>query len=359
MNRMSPAVSIIAVLALIWMLQFAQPLLVPIVLAVLISFVLEPAVARLQVFRIPRGIGAAVVLLIALATVSYGAYLLSDDALAILDDLPEAALKLRQTFDLRNGGEGVVDKVQEAAVAIEKTATQATGDVAVPQGVTRVQVEQKAVDLSGAVVWGSIGVVSWIGSLVLLVFLVYFLLISGNLFREKLVKIAGPTSAKRKITIEIVNEINSHVRRYVLVQVFTATIVAVVSFIAFHFVGLERPAIWGLAAGIFNGIPYFGPLLVTSGLAVVAFLQFGTLEMALYVAIIAMAITSLEGFLLTPYLIGRAARMNGVAVFVGLLFWTWLWNVWGMLLAVPMLVIAKSICDRVEGLKPIGELLGE
>jgi predicted PurR-regulated permease PerM len=81
--------------------------------------------------------------------------------------------------------------------------------------------------------------------------------------------------------------------------------------------------------------------------------------MALVVSAVAMLITSLEGFLLTPMLMSRAARMNAVAVFVGLLFWGWVWNVWGMLLAVPMLMVVKSICDHVEDLTPVGELLGE
>jgi predicted PurR-regulated permease PerM len=359
MKVMPSALSIVAALASIWMLQFAQPLLVPIVLAVLISYVLEPAVLKLQKLKIPRAIGAAVILLIVVAGLSYGGYLLRDDVVAILDDLPDAVQKLRQTFDSPHDEKNVVEKVQEAATAIEKTAVEANVAVTAPRGVTRVQVEQKPLDLSGVLVWGSVGILSWVGSLVLLVFLTYFLLLSGNLFRQKLVKIAGPTLEKRKITIEILNEINRQIGRYVLVQVFTGTVVAVVSFIAFRFIGLERPAVWAVASGVLNGIPYFGPLLVTSGLAVVAFLQFGTLDMVVYVALIAVTITTLEGFLLTPYLVGRSGRMNGVAVFVGLLFWTWLWNIWGMLLAVPMLVIAKSICDRVEPLKPIGELLGD
>jgi len=112
-------------------------------------------------------------------------------------------------------------------------------------------------------------------------------------------------------------------------------------------------------AGIFNSIPYFGPVLVSGSTAIIAFLQFGTIEMALLVSAVAMVITSLEGFFLTPMLMSRAARMNAVAVFVGLLFFGWLWNVWGMLLAVPMLMALKTVCDHVDDLKNVGELLGE
>jgi len=110
---------------------------------------------------------------------------------------------------------------------------------------------------------------------------------------------------------------------------------------------------------VFNTIPYFGPVLVTGGTAVVAFMQFGTIHMAAIVSGVSLAITSVEGLLLTPWITSRAARMNAVAVFVGLLFWGWVWNVWGMLLAVPMLMVLKAVCDHVEDLNGVGELLGE
>ncbi len=116
---------------------------------------------------------------------------------------------------------------------------------------------------------------------------------------------------------------------------------------------------WGVVAGVFNSIPYFGPVLVTAGTSVVAFLQFGNLRMAIIVGGVSLLITSLEGFLLTPWLTSRAARMNAVAIFVGLLFWGWVWDVWGMLLAVPMLMVTKVVCDHVEDFKAVGEFLGD
>jgi predicted PurR-regulated permease PerM len=91
----------------------------------------------------------------------------------------------------------------------------------------------------------------------------------------------------------------------------------------------------------------------------VAFLQFGTVYMMLLIAGVTLAITSLEGWLLTPMLMGKVASMNRVAVFIGLLFWSWAWNVWGLLLAVPMMMCIKVICDHVEDLKPVGRFLGE
>jgi predicted PurR-regulated permease PerM len=140
---------------------------------------------------------------------------------------------------------------------------------------------------------------------------------------------------------------------------FTSLVVGVASWLAFRAVGLNQAAFWGLMCGLFNSIPYLGPIITSGGIAVVSFLQFGTIQMTLLVSALALTITSLEGFLLTPWLTSRAARMNAVAVFVGLLFWGWVWNVWGMLLAVPMLMVIKAICDHVEDFKGVGELLGD
>jgi len=141
--------------------------------------------------------------------------------------------------------------------------------------------------------------------------------------------------------------------------VFTSTVVAIATWLAFRALGVNQAAVWGILAGIFNSIPYFGPVLVTGATAVVAFLQFGTINMAVLVSGVSLVITSLEGFLLTPWLTSRAASMNAVAIFVGLLFWGWVWNVWGMLLAVPMLMVIKTVCDHVEDFKSVGELLGD
>jgi predicted PurR-regulated permease PerM len=112
-------------------------------------------------------------------------------------------------------------------------------------------------------------------------------------------------------------------------------------------------------AGIFNSVPYLGPIGVTAGLGVVVFMQFDDLVRTMYVCGLTLAITSLEGWLLTPALMSRAAQMNPVAIFVGVLFWSWVWGVWGTILAVPMMMMVKAISDRVEDLQPIGELLGE
>jgi predicted PurR-regulated permease PerM len=135
--------------------------------------------------------------------------------------------------------------------------------------------------------------------------------------------------------------------------------VALVTWGALWTLGLKQAALWGLLAGVFNSIPYYGPLLVTAALSIVAYMQFGTVAMTATIAGVSLLITTLEGFVLTPLLIGRAASMNQVAVFAGLLFWSWIWGVWGILLAVPMMMVVKVVCDHVEPLQPVGHLLGD
>jgi predicted PurR-regulated permease PerM len=225
--------------------------------------------------------------------------------------------------------------------------------------VQRVQVEEPAIDFREYLFWGSAGALAFAGQAVLVTFFVFFLLATGDLFKRKLVRIAGPSLEKKKITVQILDEINTQIERFLLVRVITSVFVAVGSWIAFRALGLEQAGVWAIAAGVFNSIPYFGPIIVAAGTAVVAFLQFGTIAMAAYVSGVSLAITSLEGWLLTPWLTSRAARTNEVAVFVGLIFWSFVWGLWGTLLAVPMLVVLKAFCDRVEDLKPVGELLGE
>jgi predicted PurR-regulated permease PerM len=203
------------------------------------------------------------------------------------------------------------------------------------------------------------GIVGLMGQLVLIFFLVFFLLQSGDLFKRKIVKIAGPTLSRKKITVEIMDEINKQIGGFLFVRVVTSVAVAIATWLALLWLGVDNPGVWGIAAGVLNSIPYFGPFIVSGGLFVVAMVQFAEVGQAAWVASVAMVITSLEGWLLTPALQGRVAQMNEVAVFVGLLFWSWVWGFWGAILAVPMMMAIKAVCDHVEDLQPIGELLGD
>jgi predicted PurR-regulated permease PerM len=353
----SVALSVLAVIAFVLFLQYAQAVLIPVILGTLTFYALDPIVDRLQALRVPRVIGAALVLLTLVGATGYGLYTLRDDALKVVEELPEAARNLRSTLR-RQREPGPIDKLQKAATEIDKTAAEATGPPQRdPRGIQQVQVVQPF-RASDYLVWGSMGAIALGGQGIMILFLAYFLLVADDLYKRKLVKIS-PTLSKKKITVQIVDEIGTQIERFMLVQVFTSAIVAVATTLALWMIGLDQPAIWGIAAGVLNSVPYFGPLIVTGGLSMVAYLQFKTIPMALYVAGVALVITTLEGWLLTPTLMGRAASINPAAIFVGILFWSWVWGVWGLILAVPMLMMIKAVCDRIEELQPIGELLGE
>lgn len=353
--------ALLAALAAIWMLHWAQVVLIPILLGVLISYALSPVVNVLQRWRIPRAIGAALLLLGMLGGLGTLAFSLSDGAVALVETLPDAAQNLRK--NLRKQGmrsRGAIDNMQQAASQLERAANE-TGPPkpAAPSGVTRVQIEKPALNVQDFLWTGTRGVFALAGQAGALMFLVYFLLAAGDTFRRKLVRITGPVLSKRKITVRVLDEITSQIQRYLLVQIGTSVLVGVVTWLALAWIGLEHAAIWGVAAAVFNNIPYVGPVVITVATSLFALLQFGSLQMALLVGGVALLITSLEGNVLTPWLTSRASRMNAVAVFISLLLWGWLWGVWGLLLAMPIMMAIKAVCDRVEDFQPVGELLGE
>ncbi len=353
------AIVVLAVIGTILMLQFAQTVLIPVVVAVLISYVLGPAVTSMHKHGLPRFLGSILVITLLCGGLGLAVYTLTDEAMAIVENVPRAARRLAERMEPKGAPEGAFEKVQAAAKEVERAAEQASDPRPVAKGVTRVQIVQPAFAATDYLWTGGVGVVAFLGQVAMVLFLVFFLLVTGDLFKRKLVKIAGPTLTRKKITVQIMDEINKQISGFLRVQVITSAAVAVATSLVLWWFGVQQFVVWGLLAGIFNSIPYLGPLVVTSALGVVAFMQFDDLLRTGYVCAAALAITSLEGWLLTPTLMGRAAQMNPVAIFVGLLFWSWVWGVMGTILAVPMLMALKAVCDRIEDLQPVGELLGE
>jgi predicted PurR-regulated permease PerM len=361
-NIRSAALSAIAVVGVILLLRYAQEVFIPVVLAMLIAYMLNPIVTAATRMRVPRPLAAGVVLLGLVTLSCWGLYALQGQAIAAIDGIQLTAQKVRQKIrDLRQSpgsASTAVGKIQQAAKEIEKTATEATG-VPESRGVPKVQLAEPSFRANDYLWMGSVGLIALLSQMVLVLFLVFFLLASGDLYKRKIVKLAGNTLAAKRVTVEAINEINLQIERFLLTQVAVGILVGVCTTAALWGFGLNEPVFWGLASGLVNSVPYFGGIVVTGALAIVAFLQFDSLWMAAAVSGSALAITSLEGFLLTPALLGRATRINGVAMFLSLLFWSWVWGVIGMIVAVPIMIVIKCVCDRIEGLMPIGELLGE
>ncbi len=355
----SVSLVVLAALACVFMLRWASAVFIPVMVGLLFSYALSPVVDWLQSLRIPRVLSAAALIVGILTGAGATMLSLSDDANNLIESLPVAAQKLRDaTRALRGKPDSTLASVQKAATQLEQAAEETTRAAPVGRGVQRVQVEKPKFDIKDHLWSGTLGLLSTLGQIAMVALIAFFLLASGDTFRRKLVKLAGPTLSRKRITLQAINEIHDQIQRYMLVQLFTSTLVGLATWLCLLAIGLQQAAVWGIAAGILNLVPYIGNLLVTGGSALVGFLQFGTLEMALLVAGISFVINSIEGFLLTPWLTSRANRMNPVAVFVGVLAWGWLWGAWGLLLGVPILVIIKAICDRVDNLKPVGEMLG-
>lgn len=359
-NSRGVGVSIITIIAVLWLLRYAQEVFIPLVLAGLLFYALGPIVDGLQRFKVPRAIGAAVVLLSLLYFVGYMAYSIRDEAIDVVENLPKAARQIRAALrPTQASQDSTINKIQRAATEIDKTTAEAMPPPAVPQGVVRVQVEEPALRAAEFLRWGTTRMASMASQGLMILLLAYFLLLANDLFKRKLIKNFGTSLSRKKITKQILDQIETQIARFLLVQVATSTIVAIVTGASLWALGLRQAAFWGIAAGVLNSIPYMGPIIVTVGLGMIGFMQFGTLSMALAVAGVALAITTLEGWFLTPSLLGRAARMNQVAIFASLLLWSWLWGFWGMFLAVPMMMVIKAVCDHVEDLRPWGDFLGE
>lgn len=353
----SLSLAIIALVALLHLLHWASEIFIPLMLGIMLSYALSPTVSWLQKCHLPRALGAALLLLSLTGGLVATGYLLGGQASNLIESLPDAAQKLRQSIRVKPGDSpSAIDRVQKAAAELERAAEE-SNNIKLSRGVTRVQIEPPKFNIKNYVLSGTLGLAGFIGQAVVVWFITYFLLTSGDSFRRKLIKLAGPTFTRKKITLQALEQINRQIHLYLRVQVITGAIVGIATWIAFLIIGLENAAVWGLLAAVLNCIPYLGSILVTGGAALLGLLQFGSLEMALLVGGVSFVLQSLEGYLLTPWLTSRASRINAVIIFVGVLFWGWLWGVWGLLLGVPIIMAFKAVCDHVEDLKPLGEML--
>ncbi|HET6598720.1 MAG TPA: AI-2E family transporter, partial [Burkholderiaceae bacterium] len=350
---------VLAILAGIYTLHWASAVFIPLLLGLMLSYALTPLVNRLQRWRLPRALAAALLMVGICGGAGALAYSLSDDAVAFVESLPETAQKLRHAVQRpRLAPPTAIDKVQKAATELERAADASAPPSQDKKGVTRVAIERPSFKVSDYLWSGTLGLVTLAGQGVMVILIAFFLLASGTTFRRKMVKLAGPTLSDKRVTVQALDEISEQIQRYLLVQIFTSAVVGVATWLAFMWIGLEHAALWGLAAAITNMVPYIGALIIAVGAALAAFVQFGAVDMALLVPGVSTVIQSLVDYLLLPWLTSRASRLNPVAVFVGVLAWGWLWGLWGLLLGVPILMAVKTVCDRVDDLKPVGEVLG-
>ena len=353
------SLALLALFASVALLHWASAVFIPIMLSLLLTTALRPLVDRLYRYHVPRWLSAGALLISLVLGLASAAWSLSDGATQLVDALPVAAKKVRDNLKARAGGSSPLDTVQKAATQIEQAATENSTTSPPRRGVQRVVVERPPFNVRDYLWSGTMGLMSALGQLTVVVFLTFFALASGNLFRNKLLRIAGTSLERRKITIHVLEDITNQIQRYLLVQVFTSVLVGVATGLAYWALGLENAAVWGVVAGVLNLAPYIGSALVTGASALVAFLQFGSFDMALAIGGASLVIHTIVGNLLTPWLTSRTSSMSPVAVFVSVLAWGWLWGLWGLLLGIPVMMAVKAVCDRVEDLKAVGELLSD
>ncbi len=332
------------ILASFYTLYFARAFLLPVTLAVLFAFLLRPVVRTLKRIRIPEVAGAALVLAILIGAAAYGTEQLTGPAIAWIDSAP-------QNF------RAVEEKVRSIVLPVQKVAETAeklhkitgAGEKEKP----KVEVKSRP-SLSDAFFSG---MQEFVAKGAVMVFLLFFLLASGDLFVHKLTNLF-PGFHEKKEVVDIAQEIETSVSRYLLTVTFINIIEGAVISLVMYFVGMPNPVLWGVMAGFLVFIPYIGPLLGVIVVAVVALLSFNSMGKILLAPGLYLAIDTLQGQIITPFVLGARFALNPVAIFVWLIFWGWIWGITGALIAVPLLTVFKILCDRIQSLAPIGDFLG-
>lgn len=332
------------VLAVLYTLRFARPFLLPIVFAVLLDFLLSPAVRWLRKLGIAEPIGAALVMLTLLAGVAGVTYNLAAPAAAWVRRAPETMAEAKEKLAVLRRP---MEQVTEAAEQVQN-ATDVDG-----QGNQQVQVAGRSLTSQ---FFG--GTMATLGFLAIVGFLTYFLLASGDLFLQKLIRVL-PQFRDKKRAVIIAREIESQVSVHILTTTAINVVVGIVTGIVMWACGMPNPALWGLVAGLLNYMPYVGAIATMAVLGLAALVTFDTLGRALVVPGAFFIINLIEANVVSPLILGNRLRLNTVALFIGMLFWWYVWGIPGALMAVPMMATLKIFCDHFDDLAPVGEFLGK
>jgi len=361
------SLGIIATVAFVFALQWAKNFFVPLLLGIFIAYTLSPVVRWLERWHVKRAIGATLVTGVILAGMALTVQRVQGEFFNIVDELPTLTHKVTKLItQASDGSPSTIQQMQAAAAEIEQAAANAGADARrAAQRRAAVAAAQQSIPGSSnfrIMDWllaGSVGLASFLSQATMVIFLVFFLLLAGDTFKRKLVKLTGPSLTQKKVTVHILEDINTSIQNYMFMLLVTNVLLALLMWGALRLIGLENAGAWAIFSGVAHVMPYFGPLLITTATGLVAFLQFESLRMVILVAGASMGIATLVGMVVTTWMTGKIAKMNPAAVFVSLLFWGWLWGMWGLLLGVPVVVVIKVVAERVEGMEVVAELLGE
>ena len=330
------------IIVLFYTLYFARALVLPFTLALLFTFLLRPVVRALKRARIPESVGAALVLIVLLGSVGYGAVKLSIPAAQWMDRAPESLrqIELKVSF-LRKPIEGANRAVEEL-----KRVTRMGSE-------KKPEVEIKTPGITEAVLTGTREVI--VKSSVMFI-LLYFLLASGDLFLGKFIKLYPKLHTKKEI-LKIIRAVEHQISRYLYTVTVINICMGISLGIGLYLIGMPNAALWGVMGGCLIFLPYLGPLMGISIVTIVAFLTFDSIGRVLLAPVIYVALETLQGQIITPMILGSRFALNPIAIIIWLIFWGWMWGIIGALLAFPMLTVFKILCDHTESLSPVGKFL--
>ena len=358
---------ILALAATLAMMKWAQPFLVPFLLGILIFYALVLPVDTLERLRVPRAIGAALVMLALIAATSVIMWAVWSQLDRIAEAVPRAVVELKSRWGQMKYDRGsTLSKLQGSAEAVQSAITSEAAPS--PSGTTTRGRAPPAAPVAAATGSGVVERFAWSGTVTVLealsalaaiYLLAYFLLVDGDNFRRKLISFGDKALSKRRITVQALNDIDLSVRKYLAMLVMTNALLGALTYVVLLVVGVEDAAGWGVLAGLLHIIPYFGPILVAGGVFVTSLHQLGDVESAVYAALSTLAVATVIGTFAQTWMTARIAKMSASVVFVSILLFGWLWGGAGLLLAVPIAVIAKVVMTAVPSLNPIGQLLGD
>jgi predicted PurR-regulated permease PerM len=349
------ALVVLAVIAVVFLLHWGAPFFIPLFIALLLAYALSPVADFVTRFVRWRILSATVVVAAVLGLGGLGAWAWSDDVTALWQKLPQVTRSVSASLKKMAQGPSPVAEVKKAAAEIEAIAQTGKAPARAPPPAT----SPSPVSFWSLVWEGGKGLAVAATQTMAVIFLVFFMLASGDMFKRKIVRIAGETLSEKKITVQAIDEIDLQIRRYLGVVVVSNVLVGIGTWILFNMIGMEYAGLWGVVAAILHTAPYFGPAIIAVASLFAAFLQFGDWGHALLAAGATLAVATLVGSVFATWLSARQTRMNTTATFIGLLFFGWIWGLWGILLGIPLLAIVKAICERTEGWQGFAELLGE
>jgi predicted PurR-regulated permease PerM len=332
------------VLAIFYTIYFLRSLLLPFVLALLLSYLFRPIVRILVKGRMPSLLSAALVMALLVGLMGYGISFLATPATEWIEKAPYSLHELKQkVLPIKKP----MEKVAQAGGAIESLTAADNQQNKTPT------VEVKQHPLTDRLMGQTPELM--VGTLTTLI-LLYFLLAYDGVFLGKLIKLM-PTLSDKKRAVSIAHEIEGQISRYL----FTVTIInCCLGFAvgtAVGLLGLPNPLMWGAMVAVLNFVPYLGALTGIICMTLGAVLSFDSLGYALLFPLSYLVIATLEGNFITPMVMGRSLTLNPVLVLLSLTFWGWMWGIVGVILAVPILAAFKIFCSHIEPMEPLAEFI--